>query len=73
VWHETKKSPDILGDEICAPLFIMVFSLNNREMPPGKGMSVLMIFGLCIRGSDVGSNRQNGYKFFIRRGSGVKK
>ena len=42
-------------------------------MPPGKNLIVLKIPGLCIGGSAVGSNAQNGYAVFVRRGSGVNK
>ena len=31
----------------CAPLFITVSGLNDREMPPGKDLIVLKIPGLC--------------------------
>ncbi len=61
------------GGGTCAPLFITVSGLNDREMPPGKDLIVLKIPGLCIGGSGVGSNAQHGYVVFMRRGGGVDK
>jgi hypothetical protein len=54
------------GGGTCAPLFITVSGLNEREMPPGKDLIVLKIPGLCIGGSGVGSNAQHGYVVFLR-------
>ena len=47
--------------------------MNDQEMPPGQDLIVLKIPDLCIGGSAVGSNVQNGYVVFVRRGSGIDK
>ena len=59
------------GGGTCAPLFITVSGLNDQEMTPGNDLIVLKIPGLCIGGSAVGSNVQNGY--VVLRSSGVDK
>ena len=55
------------GGGTCAPLFMTVSGLNDREMPPGKDLIVLKIHGLWIGGSGVSSNAQHGYDVFVRK------
>ncbi len=58
---------------LCAPLYLTVSSLNDREMPPGKDMVVLKIPGLCIGGSGIGANTLDGFVVFMRKGNGNDK
>jgi hypothetical protein len=58
---------------LCAPLYLTVSSLNDREMPPGRDMVVLKIPGLCIGGSGIGANTLDGFVVFTRKGNGNDK
>ena len=55
------------GGGTCAPLFVTVTGLNDRELPSAD-MLVVQVAGLCIGGSGVGANEQKGYIVFTRSG-----
>ena len=60
------------GGGTCAPLFVTVTGLNERELPSGD-MLVVQVAGLCIGGSGVGANEQEGYIVFTRSGQDQKR
>ena len=49
-----------------------VTGLNDRELPSGD-MLVVQVAGLCIGGSGVGANEQEGYIVFTRSGQDQKR
>ena len=61
------------GTGQCAPLFITVSGLHDRELPPGKDFVVLKVQGLCIGGVGIGGDSQLGYVAFTRKESGAEK
>jgi hypothetical protein len=58
------------GAGICAPLFVTVTGLNDREMPSDVDMIVVKIPGLCIGGCGVSGNKEVGYVVFMKKGNG---
>ena len=60
------------GGGTCAPLFVTVTGLNERELPSGD-MLVVQVAGLCIGGSGVGANEQEGYIVFTKSGQDQKR
>ena len=60
------------GGGTCAPLFVTVTGLNERELPSGD-MLIFQVAGLCIGGSGVGANEQEGYIVFTRSGHDQKR
>ena len=60
-----KLSWTLSGGGACAPLLVTVTGLNDRELPSGD-MLVVQVAGLCIGGSRVGANQQEGYIVFTR-------
>jgi hypothetical protein len=61
------------GTGECAPLFITVSGLNDRELPADKDLVVLKVRGLCIGGVGIGGDTQLGYVVFTRKESGAEK
>lgn len=49
------------GGGTCAPLFITVAGLTDREMPSGCDMIVVKVPSLCIGGGGVGKSQREGY------------
>ncbi len=60
------------GGGTCAPLFVTVTGLNDRELPTAQ-MLVVQVAGLCIGGSGVGANEQEGYIVFTKSGQDQKR
>ena len=67
-----KLTWSLSGGGTCAPLLVTATGLNERELPSGD-MLVVQVAGLCIGGSGVGANEQEGYIVFTRSGQDQKR
>ena len=63
---------ELFGGGTCAPLFVTVTGLNDRELPSAD-MLLVQVAGLCIGVSDVGENEQKGYIVFTKSGQDQKR
>ena len=56
----------------CAPIFVSVCGLSEREMPSDPSV-VLEVEGLCVGGGGVSMNNKKGCVMFMRGDSGAEK